>query len=126
MSLSLQYPTNWHAYCSTKLRTNQGDNNMQLIPRLFVGGYRELRRPVNEVDEALMRRIEEAHRRLRLAGKDIKPVRRAAYAVSRSGRGTAAVRPSHDPVLRVGSAAEPLNERPRPPGSDPSPSPAAR
>ncbi len=44
-------------------------------PRLFIGGYRELRRPVNVVDESLMARIEAARRRLQLEGKDIKPVR---------------------------------------------------
>jgi hypothetical protein len=48
---------------------------MQLIPRLFVGGHRELRRPVNVVDEALMRRIEDARERLHLEGKDVKAVR---------------------------------------------------
>lgn len=45
------------------------------MPRLFIGGYRELKRPVNVVDESLMARIEEARRRLQLEGKEIKPVR---------------------------------------------------
>lgn len=45
------------------------------MPRLFIGGHRELRRPVNIVDESLMARIEEARHRLELEGKDIKPVR---------------------------------------------------
>jgi len=43
--------------------------------RLFIGGYRELKRPVNIVDESLMARIQEARRRLQLEGKEIKPVR---------------------------------------------------
>ena len=32
--------------------------------RLFIGGYAELTRPVHRVDERLMRRIDEARRRL--------------------------------------------------------------
>jgi len=48
---------------------------MQLIPRIFIGGHRELRRPKNPVDEALMERLEEARQRLRLEGRDIKPLR---------------------------------------------------
>ncbi len=44
------------------------------LPRLFVGGYHELRRPENVVDETLMTRIEEARQLLRLQGKDVTPV----------------------------------------------------
>lgn len=47
---------------------------MQLIPRLFIGGHRELRRPQNHVDQALMERLEEARQRLRLEGRDVKPL----------------------------------------------------
>jgi hypothetical protein len=38
---------------------------------MFIGGYQELRRPVNVVDESLMTRIEEAREQLRLQGKDV-------------------------------------------------------
>lgn len=47
---------------------------MQRKPRLFIGGHRELRRPVNTVDESLMKRIDDARQRLRLEGKDVKPL----------------------------------------------------
>lgn len=47
---------------------------MQLIPRLFIGGHRELRRPENNVDQSLMERLEEARERLRREGRDIKPL----------------------------------------------------
>jgi len=57
------------------------------MPRLFVGGYRELRRPVYDVDESLMRRIEEARRRLRLEGVDVKPVRGFIPSVESTGAG---------------------------------------
>ena len=40
--------------------------------RLFVGGYRELKRPSIPVDASLMQRIEEA--RARLINHEIKPV----------------------------------------------------
>ena len=48
---------------------------MQLKPRLFIGGHREIRRPENVVDEALMQRLEDVRSRLRLKGKDVKPLR---------------------------------------------------
>ncbi|HET8697791.1 MAG TPA: hypothetical protein VFO94_09915 [Gammaproteobacteria bacterium] len=41
------------------------------LRRLFIGGYQELRRPVNVVDESLMTRIERAREQLRLQGKDV-------------------------------------------------------
>lgn len=47
---------------------------MQLRPRLFIRGHRELKRPANAVDHSLMKRIEDAKRRLSLEGKDIKPI----------------------------------------------------
>lgn len=47
---------------------------MHLIPRLFIGGHRELRRPENPIDQALMERLEEARQRLRLEGRDVKPL----------------------------------------------------
>lgn len=47
---------------------------MQFKPRLFIGKHRELRRPENVVDESLIARMEEARRRLKIEGKDIKPV----------------------------------------------------
>jgi hypothetical protein len=48
---------------------------MQLMPRLFVGKHRELRRPMNVVDEALMKRIEDAREQLIREGKQVKPIR---------------------------------------------------
>jgi hypothetical protein len=42
--------------------------------RLFVGGYQELRRPTNAIDESLMARIEKAREHLRLKGKDVTAV----------------------------------------------------
>lgn len=57
---------------------------MQFMPRLFIGGHRELRRPENIVDESLMARIEEARRRLSLEGKDVKPVLTAPEPERRS------------------------------------------
>jgi len=53
----------------------QENNKMQLIPRIFIGGHRELRRPENHVDQALMERLEEARERLRREGRDVKPLR---------------------------------------------------
>ena len=38
---------------------------------MFIGGYQEIRRPVNVVDESLMTRIEEARKQLQLQGKDV-------------------------------------------------------
>ncbi len=52
----------------------QENNKMHLVPRLFIGGYRELRRPENPVDQALMERLAEARQRLRLEGRDVKPL----------------------------------------------------
>ena len=45
---------------------------------MFIGGYQEIRRPVNVVDESLMTRIEEAREQLRLQGKDVIAVLQAA------------------------------------------------
>jgi hypothetical protein len=50
---------------------------MQFMPRLFVGKHQELRRPMNVVDEALMKRIEAARQRLLSEGKQVKPIRTA-------------------------------------------------
>ena len=50
------------------------------MTRLFIGGHRELRRPMNVVDESLMKRIEDARRRLRLEGKDVKPLRDSLHS----------------------------------------------
>ena len=44
------------------------------LRRLFVGGYQELRRPTNVVDESLISRIDKARERLRLQGKDVTAV----------------------------------------------------
>ncbi len=41
------------------------------LRRLFIGGYQELRRPINVVDETLMTRIEKAKEELQLQGKDV-------------------------------------------------------
>src|SRR5690606_21556767 len=49
-------------------------NKMHLVPRLFIGGYRELRRPENPVDQALMERLAEARQRLRLEWRYVKPL----------------------------------------------------
>lgn len=48
------------------------------LRKLFIGGYQEIRRPVNVVDESLMTRIEEAREQLRLQGKDVIAVLHAA------------------------------------------------
>jgi hypothetical protein len=48
------------------------------LRRLFIGGYQELRRPVNVVDESLMTKIERAREQLRLQGKDVIPVLQTA------------------------------------------------
>jgi hypothetical protein len=44
------------------------------LPRFFVGGYQELKRPQNVVDETLMTRIEQARLQLQLSGKQVTPV----------------------------------------------------
>lgn len=44
------------------------------LRKLFIGGYQEIRRPVNVVDESLMTRIDEARKQLRLQGKDVTAV----------------------------------------------------
>jgi hypothetical protein len=41
------------------------------LRRLFIGGYQEIRRPINVVDESLMTRIEKAKEELQLQGKDV-------------------------------------------------------
>ena len=72
------------------------------LTRLFIGGHRELRRPTNVVDESLMRRIEEARDRLRLEGKEVRPVRTV---------GEREARPLPTSIPRtVGSAARRLDE----------------
>jgi hypothetical protein len=48
------------------------------LRKLFIGGYQELRRPVNVVDESLMTRIEEARKQLALQGKDVIAVLQSA------------------------------------------------
>jgi hypothetical protein len=67
---------------------------MQLMPRLFVGKHRELRRPTNVVDQALMNRIETARQRLLAEGKQVKPIRTA----NQSERPLLPYRPSIRPV----------------------------
>jgi len=64
------------------------NKKMQLIPRLFIGGHRELRRPENDVDQSLMERIEEARERLRREGRDIKPLRSVRTGASEGARRT--------------------------------------
>jgi hypothetical protein len=44
------------------------------LRRLFIGGYQELKRPVNVVDESLMLRMEEAARRVQMEGRQIPPL----------------------------------------------------
>jgi hypothetical protein len=51
----------------------KGEEKIKKRLRLFIGGYRELKRPSNPVDASLMQRIAEA--RERLNGDAIKPVR---------------------------------------------------
>lgn len=51
------------------------------LRRLFIGGYQEIRRPVNVVDESLMTRMEEAREQLRLQGKDVIAVLQSAPKV---------------------------------------------
>ena len=48
------------------------------LRKLFIGGYQEIRRPVNVVDESLMTRIEEARHQLQLQGKDVIAVLQSA------------------------------------------------
>jgi hypothetical protein len=48
------------------------------LRKLFIGGYQEIRRPVNVVDESLMNRIDEAREQLRLQGKDVIAVLQSA------------------------------------------------
>ena len=48
------------------------------LRKLFIGGYQEIRRPVNVVDESLMTRIDEAREQLRLQGKDVIAVLQSA------------------------------------------------
>lgn len=44
------------------------------ISKLFIGGYQELKRPINVIDDSLVKRMEEAGRRLRSEGKEIPPL----------------------------------------------------
>lgn len=44
------------------------------LPKLFIGGHREIKRPVLSGDEALLQRMEQARRELRAHGKDVKAV----------------------------------------------------
>jgi|GEM_PF-3376614 hypothetical protein len=62
---------------------------MRLIPRLLLGGHRELKRPANVVDEALMQRIEEVRRDLRIKGIDVKPLRASRPSAPSAYRGRA-------------------------------------
>jgi len=48
------------------------------LRKLFIGGYQELRRPVNVVDESLMTRIVAAREQLRLQGKQVIAVLQSA------------------------------------------------
>ena len=48
------------------------------LRKLFIGGYQEIRRPVNVVDESLMTRIEEARKQLALQGKEVIAVLQSA------------------------------------------------
>ena|SRR5690606_38166956 len=55
------------------------------LSKLFIGGHKELKRPVNLVDDGLLKRMEEASRKLRLRGKEVTPVmgpRAAALAAT--------------------------------------------
>jgi hypothetical protein len=51
--------------------------------RLFIGGHTELARPVYRADERLMRRMDEARRRL--GEVHVKPVRSPRQLVPKSG-----------------------------------------
>lgn len=44
------------------------------LSKLFIGGHKEIKRPVNQVNEGLMQRLEEASRGLRSRGKEITAV----------------------------------------------------
>jgi hypothetical protein len=44
------------------------------LKKLFIGGHKELKRPVNQVDDGLLQRMEEASRRLRSCGKEVTAV----------------------------------------------------
>ena len=51
------------------------------LRKLFIGGYQEIRRPVNVVDETLMTKIAEAREQLRLQGKEVIAVLQSAPKV---------------------------------------------
>jgi hypothetical protein len=42
--------------------------------KLFISGHKEIKRPMNPVDDGLLQRMEEASRRLRARGKEVKAV----------------------------------------------------
>lgn len=63
--------------------------------RLFIGGYRELRRPVNVIDESLMRRMEQARERLLREGKEARPVRIAGHHSRPDNRARFPLAPRH-------------------------------
>jgi hypothetical protein len=44
------------------------------LSKLFIGGHKELKRPMNQVDNGLLKRMEEASRKLRLQGKEVTAV----------------------------------------------------
>ena len=44
------------------------------LGKLFIGGFQEIKRPVNVVDDGLVRRLEEVRQRLRSEGKEVTPV----------------------------------------------------
>ena len=51
------------------------------LSKLFIGGHKELKRPVNQVDNGLLKRMEDASRRLQLRGKEITAVMSPKAAV---------------------------------------------
>lgn len=44
------------------------------LKKLFIGGHKELKRPMNPVDNGLLQRMQEASRQLRSRGKDVTAV----------------------------------------------------
>ena len=58
------------------------------LRKLFIGGYQELRRPINVVDESLMTRIEAAREQLRLQGKQVIAVLQSAPKSDHDPRGS--------------------------------------
>ena len=65
------------------------------LSKLFISGHKEIKRPVNKVNDGLLQRMEEASRKLRSRGKEVTAVMKPKTAAAVEPQPLRAVSRSH-------------------------------